>query len=112
MAPKPPEAFGGLPEVPLALDPRPLHALFVEWPWLHPLTAILGFTRWTIDDVVSNPRAAWEVRCLWKLFKAAQHLAQEREQEHWLSEQRWLRRHGCPVPCPECGDVQECECLR
>ena len=79
MSSKPTAAFGGLPEDPILPDMSPLHAFHVEWPWLRPLSAILQFSRWTIDDVVSNPRAAAEVRLFWKILQTGKRISRERQ---------------------------------
>lgn len=83
---------------------------FVEWPWLHPLTCILRLGGWTIDEVVTRPRAAAELRVFWKLWKASERLSRERERRNEIDEASWWRSQGCPVPCPLCGAVESCVC--
>lgn len=105
-----PELFGGGHGPPLM--PLPTVPVYVmEWPWLRPLSAILAFARWTIDDVVSSPRAAWEVRVLWKAYKLAQKVAADRDAKLERADIFWFRRQGCPVPCPDCGIVEPCRCI-
>ncbi len=75
---KPLEAFGGAPEKPIPEDGGPLALAFFEWEWTHPLRAILKASGWTIDDVVSDPRTATEVKIHWKIYKTNLKMAAER----------------------------------
>jgi hypothetical protein len=108
---RPPVAFGGLPEIDwLPRNDATVFPFYAEWQWLRPLQAILGLTRRTIHDVVSDPRAAAEIRVLWGVYATARRLAAEREERNWVAEQLWLRRQGCPVPCPICDEIDPCGC--
>jgi len=91
------------------LFPEPIVRL-LDWPWARPLTVILSATRWTIDDVVSDPAAAREVRALWRVWTDARRLAAEIEWRNTVAESLWWREMGCPVPCPLCGAVERCSC--
>jgi hypothetical protein len=104
-----PDFLGSTPEAPM-FPQGPVPIFVMEWPWLRPLSAILSFSRWTIDDVVSSRRAAFEVRLLWKVYKLGQRLAAERERRLEQRELHWFRHQGCPVPCPDCGRVDACRC--
>src|SRR2546426_8243945 len=88
----------------------PVPVLVMEWPWSRPLPAILTHGGWTIDDVVSDPRVAALVRIQWRLLKASERLARERERQNSIKEQLWWRRQGLPVACPICGKRGECSC--
>jgi hypothetical protein len=86
------DAFGGAPERPIPEDGGPLTLADFEWEWIHPLRAILKTSGWTIDDVVSDPRTAIEVKVHWKLFKMSQKMAAERE----MRAERRHRRGATP----------------
>jgi len=90
-------AYGGLPEEPALPVLPPTHAFQMEWQWLHPLRAILAYCGWTIDDVVSSPRAASEVRTFWKIHKLSQRITLENARE---SESRGHRRSRSVPPKP------------
>lgn len=78
MKPDTPPVFGGFPETEPALFGRlPEHTFRIEWHWLRPLRAILDFLGYSIDEVVSDPRAAAEVRVLWDVYKLSRRLARD-----------------------------------
>jgi hypothetical protein len=91
------------------LYPNPL-ARILEWPWIRPYPAILAFTGYSLDRLVNDPRAAAEVRTLWRLWHASRRLAAEHERELGLTEILWWRAMGCPVACPLCGRLEACAC--
>ena len=102
--------LGGGPASPLPIDAEPLKVLMGRWAWADPLAAILRFGGWTIDDVVSDPRAAREVRFLWRLWNEVGRRAAARERRlAVLDLERW-RREGLPVPCPLCASRRPCSC--
>ena len=64
----------GAPLPPLPGDYEPLPIKRTVWQWSDPFRAILRFGGYTIDDLVDRPRAAAEVRLLWKVFKEAKRI--------------------------------------
>ncbi len=102
MSSETPPIFGGVPngESPF-LGRLPGHFLEIEWQWLRPLRAILAFLGYSIDEVVSNPRAAAEVRTLWKVYKLAQRLGREaRDAERRASQEAARKDKARDVRAP------------
>jgi len=104
------KAIFGLPPSIFPPDFHPVAALVVQWEWSNPLAVILKVGNWTIDDLISDPRVAREIRILWKAWKESVRMAMEKERRRQLEEQLWFRRQGCPVPCPFCASLQPCSC--
>jgi hypothetical protein len=84
----------------------------VEWQWRRPLAAILRFAGRSIDAVVADPRAAAEVRTLWRAYRAGERLATRRAEEDRIETELWWRAMGSPVACPICGTGEACACAR
>lgn len=96
-----PQIFGGVPEADSPILGRlPQHLFEIEWQWLRPLRAILAFLGYSIDDVVSNPRAASEVRTLWKVYKLAQRLEREAAETRAQGEKSQVRSEDRRVRFP------------
>lgn len=84
----------------------------VEWQWRWPLAAILRFAGRSIDDVIASPRAAAEVRILWRGYRDGERLAARRAEEELIDVELWWRAMGSPVACPICGAGDACACAR
>ena len=95
------------------LFPDPI-ARIVEWPWAEPFPAILVFCGYTIHDIVRDRHAAAETRVLWKIWKAAERIRDQRLRTQGVELILWWRSLGCPVECPVCGAGGEeaCGCGR
>jgi hypothetical protein len=105
------ESIYGLPaSIPLPIDLRPVAQVVVRWQWANPLTAILQFGGWTIDDAVADPRVAGAVRQLWKVWKLMKRHQLEHEAKLLMIEQIRWRGEGLPVPCPFCARIKPCVC--
>lgn len=91
--------------------PEPAPAIQVlQWYWSDPVSAILHFAGWTLEDIASSPRAVAEFTQLWRLWEDSQQLKAAREKENQLEEALWFRRQGCFASCPLCGALQACDC--
>lgn len=100
----------GLPPAFTPPSPPASVVRLVEWPWIQPLAVILRISGWSIDDVVSSPKVAAEVRWLWKLWNVSQRTSRERETQNRIAEERWWRQQGLRIPCFLCGTTDGCEC--
>jgi hypothetical protein len=103
--------------VPFDVAGPPVPVLIAEWEWRNPLRTILRVSGWTIDDVISSPGIAREVRMHWRATKMVERRARDRERRAQLREEIALleflvgcRRQGLPVPCAWCGCLEPCSC--
>ena len=93
-------------------DAHALRCECLEWQWRRPLAAILRFAGRSIDDVVGSPRAAAEVRVLWRSYRAGERIAARRAEDERIDLELWWRAMGSPIACPLCGAADPCACAR
>jgi len=83
----------------------------MPWQWTDPVSAILEFGGWTVEDAVCDPHVGKNFGRLWGIYKSSEALGAKRQRRQELEEVLWWGQQGCPVPCPCCGVSESCACV-